>query len=189
MRGFRTTLGMVVALAALTAAAPARAGDFVLASPDIADQRSIAETFVYNGFGCGGGNLSPALQWRGAPAGTKSFAITVFDPDAPTGSGWWHWVLYNIPASVDRLPRGAGDPARQLHPIGAVEGRTDFGTMGYGGPCPPKGSRAHHFVFTVYALDIDILPVRNGATAAMVGFNVHEHRLADAKLTAIYGRY
>lgn len=191
MKAFRITIGtatLALLAVALTATA-ARAGDFVLASPDVADQRTVAEAFVYNGYGCGGGNLSPALQWRGAPAATRSFAVTVFDPDAPTGSGWWHWVLYNVPASVDRLPRGAGDPARQLLPFGAVEGRSDFGTLGYGGPCPPKGSRAHHFVFTVYALDVDALPVHNGASGAMVGFAVHEHKLAEAKLTTIYGRY
>ena len=184
-----TGFGIAAVLAVLLASAPVRAADFVLTSPDVAEQRTIAETFVYALGGCGGGNLSPALQWRGAPAGTKSFAVTLFDPDAPTGSGWWHWVLYNLPASADRLSRGAGDPARQLLPLGAVQGRTDFGAAGYGGPCPPKGARAHHFVFTVTALDIDTLPVRPGATAAAISLAVHEHRLGDAKLTGIYGRY
>ena len=187
MRRFRITIGIVVALAALTGAAPVRAGDFVLTSPDVTEGRSITEAYVYSG--CGGGNLSPALQWRGAPAGTKSFVVTLFDPDVPSGSGWWHWVLYNLPASADRLARGAGDPARQLLPLGATLGRTDFGSTSYGGPCPPNGDRAHHYIFTVHALDVPSLPVRNGASAAMVGYNVHIHELAAAKLTAVYARY
>ncbi len=183
-------LGSVAALMMLMAMSPVLAGELALSSPDIAEQRSIPETFINNsGGGCGGGNLSPALQWRGAPATTKSYALTVYDPDALTGSGWWHWVLYNIPASADRLARGAGDPARSLLPTGAVQGRTDFGTAGYGGPCPPRGNRPHHYIFTIFALDIDALPVKSGATAAMVGAAIYSHRLAEAKLTAIYGRY
>ncbi|MEI7610587.1 MAG: YbhB/YbcL family Raf kinase inhibitor-like protein [Rhodospirillaceae bacterium] len=186
---FRGLVGAAVLFAAVTAGA-ARAGDFVVSSADIADSRTIAETFVFNGFGgCGGGNLSPALQWQGAPAGTRSFAITMFDPDAPTGSGWWHWVLYNLPPSTDRLARGAGDPSRQVLPIGSAQARNDFGAVGYGGPCPPRGARAHHFVFTVFALNIDALPVRPGSTAAMISYAIHEHILAEAKLTTIYGRF
>ena len=184
--GWLAGLGVV---ALLTAAAPARAGDFVLTSPDIADQHSIPDIFANSSFGCGGGNLSPALQWKGAPSGTRSFAVTVFDPDAPTGSGWWHWVVYNLPPSTDRLGRGAGDPNRQLMPVGTVQGRTDYGVAGYGGPCPPRGSRLHHYVFSVYALNIDVIPVRTGASAAMVGFFIHEHELAEAKLTAVYGHF
>ncbi len=189
MKNFRKGASIAALFGAMVGGGPALAGEFILTSPDVAEQRSVAETFVFNGFGCGGGNLSPALQWHGAPPGTKSFAITAFDPDATSGSGWWHWVVYNVPITVDRLARGAGDPARQLLPVGVVQGRTDFGAVGYGGPCPPKGSRPHHYVFTVYALDIDVLPARNGATAAMIGFTVHNHQLAEAKLTAIYGRY
>ncbi|MEI6559615.1 MAG: YbhB/YbcL family Raf kinase inhibitor-like protein [Rhodospirillaceae bacterium] len=185
-------VGRVFAMIALAAAAgsavPARAGDFALTSSDVAEQRFIAETHVYAGGGCAGGNLSPALQWRGAPAATRSFVVTAFDPDAPSGSGWWLWVVYNLPASTDRLARGAGDPARALLPVGAVLGRTDYGAAGYGGPCPAKGDRPHHIVFTVTALDIETLPVRPGATAAMVGLAVHSHQLAAAKLTGIYGR-
>ncbi len=187
MSSFRIVFGIAFGMVVASASAlPARAGDFVLTSPDVADQRTVPETFVHDG--CGGGNLSPALQWRGAPAGTRSFVVTVYDPDVPSGSGWWHWVLYNLPASADRLARGAGDPARQLLPLGAVQGRNDFGTASYGGPCPLRGDRAHHYVFTVRALDVESLPVRNGASAAMVGITAHNHELAAAKLTAVYGR-
>ena len=182
------SLGIMAFFAAVMLAMPACAENMVLTSPDIAEQRSMSEAYINSGSGCSGGNLSPALQWRGAPAGTKSFVLTVYDPDAPTGSGWWHWVVYNLPPSVDRLARGAGDPARVLMPAGAVQGRTDFGTYGYGGPCPPWGDRPHRYVFIVHALDIDVLPVKPGATAAMVGFAVHAHELAAAKLTTIYGR-
>ena len=189
MSAFRIKGGMVVLLAALvTAAVPAHAGEFVLTSPDVAEQRAIGPSFVYNGAGCVGGNLSPALQWRGAPAATKSYVITLFDPDAPTGSGWWHGVVYNVPASAERLARGAGDPARALLPAGAVLGRTDFGTFGYGGPCPPWGDRPHRFIFTIHALDIDTLPVKPGAPAAMVGLAVHTHEVAVAKMVTVYGR-
>lgn len=137
---------------------------------------------------CTGNNLSPALQWQGAPTATKSYAVTVYDPDAPTGSGWWHWVVYNIPGNVTRLAAGAGDPARNILPSGASQGNTDFGAPGYGGPCPPKGDKPHHYIFTVYALNTDRLDLPAGATAAYVGFNIHAHQLAKATLTALYGR-
>src|SRR5438067_2094273 len=97
------------------------------------------------GFGCGGGNKSPHLAWSGAPAGTKSFALMVYDPDAPTGSGFWHWVMFDIPADTTELPKGAGDPKAATAPKGATQSRTDFGVPGYGGPCPPQGDPPHHY--------------------------------------------
>jgi len=124
--------------------------------------------------------VSPALKWSGAPAGTKSYAVTVYDPDAPTGSGWWHWVLFNIPANVTSLAEG-------VKGVG-VEGNTDFGAKGYGGPCPPPGDKPHRYVFTVYALKTDKIDVPANATAAMVGFNLHANQLAKTTLTAKYGR-
>ena len=141
---------------------------------------------VFNGFGCSGKNVSPPLQWSGAPVGTKSFALTVYDPDAPTGSGWWHWIVYNVPASVTELPLGAGDGGRL--PAGAVQARTDFGTAGYGGPCPPPGDRPHHYVFTVYALKTEKLDVPANASAALVAFSINANKLASASITASYGR-
>ena len=167
--------------------AASAAGNFTLTSTDISAKKPIDNKHVFNSFGCSGGNVSPELSWKGAPSGTKSFALTAYDPDAPTGSGWWHWVVYNIPASTTSLPSGAGDAKAPKLPEGAVQGNTDFGTPGYGGPCPPPG-KPHRYIFTVFALDTDKLDIPQGATAAFVGFNLHGHTLAKASLTAKYGR-
>ena len=168
------------------AAAPAMAGQFTLTSPDIKAGGRIADKYVFNSFGCTGQNVSPALSWHGAPAGTKGYVLTVYDPDAPTGSGFWHWVMYDIPASVTSLPEGAGAPGKQ--PAGAVLGRTDYGTEGYGGPCPPKGDKPHRYIFTIYAVKTDKLAVPPNPTAAVVGFVTHYATLAKARFTARYGR-
>ncbi len=141
---------------------------------------------VFNSMGCAGRNVSPELRWSGAPAGTKSFAVTMYDPDAPTGSGWWHWVVYNIPATAAGLPSGAGG-GRGM-PAGAVQGNTDFGTAGYGGACPPKGDKPHRYVFTLYALKIPKVNVPATASPAMIGFNLHANSIAKAMFTARYGR-
>ena len=168
--------------------AASAAGTFTLESIEVKPGAKIAEAQVFKGFGCEGGNVSPSLAWKNAPAGTKSFAVTVYDPDAPTGSGWWHWVVYNIPASVTKLAAGAGDPKKTLLPPGAVQGNTDFGSPGYGGACPPPGDKPHHYHITVFALDTDKLDIPAGATAAYVGFNLHAHTVGKAQLTALYGR-
>jgi Raf kinase inhibitor-like YbhB/YbcL family protein len=149
---------------------------------------TIADEQVFNSFGCTGKNISPALNWAGAPKGTKSFALSVYDPDAPTGSGFWHWVVFNIPADVTSLPKGAGDPKSDAAPKGAVQSRTDFGVPGYGGPCPPKGDKAHHYRFTIFAVDTEKLDADENASAAFVGFNLHFHTLAKATLTGLWGR-
>jgi Raf kinase inhibitor-like YbhB/YbcL family protein len=143
-------LGLTVAGVA-GAQKQAGAAKLTLTSPDIREGQKIASAQVLNGMGCTGSNTSPALRWSGAPAGTKSFAITAYDPDAPTGSGWWHWVVYNIPASATQLAAGAGDPKKTLLPAGATQGNTDFGAPGYGGPCPPAGDKPHHYHFTLRA--------------------------------------
>ena len=126
------------------------------------------------------GNTSPHLAWSGAPEGTKSFAVTVFDPDAPTGSGFWHWTVANIPADVSEIP--AGGPV----PDGAVEGRTDYGAPGFGGAAPPPGHGPHRYIFTVFAVDVDSLPVTPEDSGAKYGFNLHFHTLAKASITATY---
>jgi len=164
------------------------AGQMTLTSPQIKNGGSIAVEQEFKGFGCTGGNISPALAWKGAPKGTKSFALTVYDPDAPTGSGWWHWVMFNIPADVTSLPKGAGDPAAKLAPAGSVQGRTDFGTSGYGGPCPPVGDKPHHYHFTVYALDIEKIDADQNASPAYIGYNIHFHTLAKGDLLGRFGR-
>ena len=140
------------------------------------------------GFGCGGGNQSPHLKWEGAPADTKSFAVLCFDPDAPTGSGFWHWVVVNIPPSVTELPLGAGNPARGKLPEGALQVRTDFGKPGYGGPCPPEGDHPHRYLFTVHAVSMDKLPVSADTSAAVVGFYLNFNTLAKASLMGLYKR-
>jgi Raf kinase inhibitor-like YbhB/YbcL family protein len=182
--------GLIAALAvSALAAAPLNAqARLRLMSNDVHAGAKIADTHVFNAMGCMGKNISPEVHWTGAPAKTKSFALTVYDPDAPTGSGWWHWVVYNIPASARSLPQGAGDKAKNLLPAGAVIGNGDAGMAAYQGPCPAKGDKPHRYIFSLYALDTDHLDVPAGATAAYVGFNIHGHQLAKSTLTAMYGR-
>jgi Raf kinase inhibitor-like YbhB/YbcL family protein len=163
-----------------------RAANFTVRAPDLTSRGRIGLTHVYNGMGCTGQNISPALEWSNAPAGTRSFAVTAYDPDAPTGSGWWHWVMYNIPANVTSLPAGAGNGRNA--PRGSTQGPTDFGTKGYGGPCPPAGDRAHHYQFTVFALKVDRLNIPGNATPAYVGFNLNANKLATARVTGLYAR-
>ncbi|MCW0316426.1 hypothetical protein NB724_001577 [Pantoea ananatis] len=153
-------------------------------SQDLHDGDKMPEKHVFNGMGYQGDNLSPHLAWEDAPEGTKSFVITCFDPDAPTGSGWWHWVVANIPAETTSLPQGAGSGKAAL-PAGALQIRTDFGQAGYGGAAPPAGE-THRYIFSVHALDVDKIDVDEGASGAMVGFNVHFHVLASASLTVHY---
>ncbi|WP_028081235.1 YbhB/YbcL family Raf kinase inhibitor-like protein [Solimonas soli] len=180
---------IAIALSAVTAvctAAPA-ARPFRLTSPDIAEQRTLADAQVLEGFGCHGGNRSPALTWSAGPVGTKSYALTVYDPDAPTGSGWWHWVVVNLPADTVQLPAAAGGADGAMLPAGARQLSTDFGAPGYGGACPPPGDKPHRYVFTVYALD-SVLELPANATPALAGFMIHAHTLASARITARYGR-
>lgn len=132
------------------------------------------------------GDTSPHLRWTGAPAGTRSFAITCFDPDAPTGSGFWHWTVANLPADTTEVPAGAGRPEGHDLPAGAVQGRTDFGSVGYGGAAPPAGHGKHRYVFTVFAVDTDRLDVGPDDSGAVFGFNLHFHTLARASITATY---
>jgi Raf kinase inhibitor-like YbhB/YbcL family protein len=163
------------------------AGTFTLESAEVKPGTTIAAAQVFKGFGCEGGNVSPSLAWKNAPAGTKSFAITVYDPDAPTGSGWWHWLMFNIPASVASLPAGAGDPSAGKSPPGAVQSKTDFGKPGYGGPCPPQGDKPHRYVFTVHALKVDRIDADENASGARVGDMLNANKLGKASFTATYG--
>jgi hypothetical protein len=174
-------------LAALPCAALA-ADPFTLESAEVKPKSTIAEAQVYKGFDCEGGNVSPSLKWKKAPAGTKSFAVTAYDPDAPTGSGWWHWVVFNIPANVTSLSKGVGNPASGETPKGAVQAKNDFGKAGYGGPCPPNGDKPHRYIFTVYALKVDKLDADENATPALVGFMINANQLGKASFTATYGR-
>lgn len=173
---------------------------FSLSSPDLASG-TFASKFVLNCFGCTGENVSPELRWSNIPAGTLSLALQLYDPDAPSGSGFWHWAVYNVPPSTTGLAQGAGNNAATL-PAGAFGGTTDFldtGTVlngNYGGPCPPQGDRPHRYIFTLYALSVDKLEVAGGVpktgTAGLYGFvlnkGVGPALLGKATFTATYGR-
>jgi Raf kinase inhibitor-like YbhB/YbcL family protein len=174
----------------MLAAGEAGAQSMTLTSAEVKDGATIAADQVFKGFGCTGNNVSPSLSWSGAPAAAKSFAVSIYDPDAPTGSGWWHWVVFNIPVGTTSLPKGAGDPKGKGMPKGAIQSRTDFGADGYGGPCPPTGDKPHHYQITVFAVDVDKLPDArdHNASAALVGFDLHFHTLAKATITGLYGR-
>lgn len=184
----RIAAGLVVAggmLGGLAAAGPALGGEFRLTSTDMAEGAALTQKQVFNGFGCSGQNISPQLSWSGAPAGTKSFVVTAYDPDAPTGSGWWHWVVYNIPADATGLPANAAE-GRGL-PAGAVQARNDFGTAGFGGACPPPGE-VHRYEFRVFALGVERLDVDPAASPALIGFMTRANALGVARLTAVYTR-
>lgn len=166
----------------------AQAEGFTFSSPAVRPNSVLSSDQVFNGFGCTGKNISPALTWSGAPKGTKSFAVTVYDPDAPTGSGWWHWLVYNIPADVSALAEGAGDAAGAGMPKGAAQGRTDFGTVGFGGACPPAGDKPHRYIFTLHALKVEKIDVPTDASAALTGFMINANRIGKTSFTARYGR-
>lgn len=158
-----------------------------LRSDDFSDGEYLAARHVLSesfGFGCAGGNESPHLAWAGAPEGTQSFALTCYDPDAPTGSGFWHWLAVDMPPSVTELASGSGSGGAM--PPGALQTRTDFGVPGYGGPCPPPGDHPHRYVFTVFAVGTESLGVGAETSAAVVGFNLHFNTLAKATLMGLY---
>ena len=163
---------------------------FTIISNSFKDGDYLSKDFILSadfGFGCAGDNKSPHLKWSDAPPGTKSFAVTCYDPDAPTGSGFWHWLVVNIPANVNELAEGAGSAGDKL-PTGALQTRTDFGAPGYGGPCPPAGDHPHRYLFTVFAVKADKLDVKVDTSAAVVGFNLHFNTLAEAKIMGLFKR-
>ena len=199
-----TTLALSAAALGLSLAslpAVAQSGTFTLSSPDLANG-TFADKFILNGFGCKGGNVSPALVWSNVPAGTKSLALQIHDPDAPTGAGFWHWTVYNIPPTTTALPQGAGNSPSTL-PVPAWGGATDFldtGATGvngnYGGPCPPVGDKPHRYNFTLYALAVDDVQQAGGipktGTASLFSFVLNKglgaNMLGKASFTVTYGR-
>lgn len=156
---------------------------FYLTSSDV--QGQIANDQVFNSFGCSGKNISPQLSWKNAPAGTKSFAVTAYDPDAPTGSGWWHWVVFNIKPAVDHI--STGDSGKSM-PKGSIESVTSYGSNGFGGACPPKGDKPHRYIFTVYALDTEKIEQNVDARPELIGFFINSHAIAKASIMAYFGR-
>ncbi len=183
-----TASRFLVAALFTVACSLASAAGFKISSPTAKPGASLPDTHVFNGFGCSGKNTSPELKWSGEPKGTKSFAVTVYDPDAPTGSGWWHWVVVNIPADSHELPAGAGGTDGKGLPAGAAQVRNDFGTHEFGGACPPKGDKPHRYVFTVYALKTDKLDLPPEASPALAGFMIHANKIGSASFTSKYGR-
>lgn len=155
---------------------------FTVTSDDISDGGRLPDAHVFDDWGFSGGNRSPHLRWSGFPAETKGFAVTCFDPDAPTGSGWWHWVLFDVPGDVQELATGAGTEDSKL----GVHVRNDYGIRAYGGAAPPPGA-PHRYVFTIHALDVETLGIDGDVTPAVAGFNITSHTLARATLIAEYG--
>ena len=156
-------------------------GSFTVTSADVADAGPLADGFTF-----AGGNLSPQLRWSGFPEQTRGFAVNCFDPDAPTPSGFWHWVVVGLGADTNELARGAGADGDAALPDGAFHVRNDFGSRAYGGAAPPPGDRPHRYYFAVHALDVDKLDVDSSATPAVVAFNLVFHTLARALITPVY---
>ena len=168
----------LAAVMATALAAPAMADGFSLTSPDIAEGQQLGSDFVFQGFGCEGGNVAPTLEWSGAPEGTESFAVTVYDPDAPTGSGWWHWFAFNIPAEATSLPSGGS--------VSGVQLTNDYGATGFSGACPPPGE-VHRYEFTVHALGT-MLEIDNSVSNALAGFMANANSIESSTITAVYNR-
>jgi Raf kinase inhibitor-like YbhB/YbcL family protein len=162
---------------------------FALDTPDAQLRTGMPQQYIAQAFGCSGGNTSPPLIWRNPPIGTKSFVLTLFDRDErSTPSGWWHWVVYDLPANITQLPLGAGAEHNAALPSGTLQGRTDLGTAAYHGPCPAKGDPPHRYVFTLYALGVAKLPVAAEASGAMVTSTAQDSLLGKASFVAHYGR-
>ncbi len=178
----------LISFLSLSLASSVFAGDFTLSSKDIAHGKFMAKAQEFNGFGCTGDDVSPQLSWRDVPKGTKSFAVTAYDPDAPTGSGWWHWQIVNIPVGVTELVAGAGKSDNTLAPTGSMQMRNDYGSHAFGGACPPEGHGVHHYRFTVYALKVEKLKLPKDASAALTGYMLNANALATSTIEALYKR-
>jgi Raf kinase inhibitor-like YbhB/YbcL family protein len=184
----RHTASFTAMLTACMTLASAHAADFKLTSTDIGPDKPLAPEFVFSGFGCTGGNQSPALSWNGAPAGTKSYAVALFDPDAMQGRGFWHWLMLNIPASTTSLGRDAGKNDGSKMPGGAAQIKNGFRAMGYSGSCPPPADEPHAYVMTVYALKVNALEVPADATSAVMLTVIEANSLGKASLSYHFGR-
>lgn len=181
-------LGKLLSVLSLSVTMAASAGAFTLTSSDIRHGEFMSKAQEFTGFGCKGGDTSPALSWSEAPKGTKSFAITVHDPDAPTGSGWWHWQVINIAKNVSNLPAGAGDSQGDKMPMGSTQIANDYGVAGFGGACPPEGHGAHRYRFTVHALSVEQLDLPKDASGALTGYMINANTIETSTIEALYKR-
>ena len=179
-------LAFVVFMLAFIGISNAHGEAFTLKSDDLKGQ--LTEEQVFSGFGCTGKNISPSLKWINSPQDTKSFAVTVYDPDAPTGSGWWHWLIFNIPSTAHELKKDAGNLQKALAPKGSTQSVTDYGNSGFGGACPPLGDKPHRYIFTVYALNVATLDANEKTPPAMVGYMLNQHAIGKASIISYYGR-
>lgn len=159
-----------------------------LQSQDITQAGFLSKTHVFNGFGCTGENKSPQLKWSDVPEGTKSFAISVYDPDAPTGSGWWHWQIVNIPSNVRELAANAGNIQANIAPTGSLQIKNDYGYHGFGGACPPQGHGVHHYRFTLHALAVEKLELPKDASGALAGYMINANTIETSTIEALYQR-
>jgi Raf kinase inhibitor-like YbhB/YbcL family protein len=173
-------------LAAGFTAQPASA--FEISSPAAGSDKTIQMKNVANTFGCTGSGISLPLVWKDVPKSAKSLAISIYDPDAPTGSGFWHWVVVNLPPDTTSLPEGAGEVGNAKLPAGTVQARNDAGFAGYLGPCPPQGDPPHRYVITIFAVNKDKLDIDANTSGAVVGFNLHFTTIDKASVTYTYGR-
>jgi Raf kinase inhibitor-like YbhB/YbcL family protein len=178
----------VLSVLSLIVSTPLFAASLTLSSEDIAQGEFMPKAQEYNGFGCSGGDFSPHLKWSNAPKGTKSYAITAYDADAPTGSGWWHWQVVNIPITVMEISTGAGNTKTNSAPTGSKQIQNDFGSRGFGDACPPKGHGVHHYRFTVYALSVDKLELSEDASGALAGYMINAHTIESSTIEALYKR-
>ena len=178
---------LTVLLSSLFLSATSMADNLTLNSSDIAHGEFMSTTQEFEGFGCNGGNTSPQLSWINPPKGTVAYAITAYDPDAPTGSGWWHWQIVNIPKTVSSLPAGSGDPSNKLAPKGSRQIINDYGVAGFGGACPPQGHGAHRYQFTVHALSKQ-LDLPENTSGALTGYMINAHSLGSSSIVALYKR-
>jgi Raf kinase inhibitor-like YbhB/YbcL family protein len=178
---FFSVLSLIISL-------PVFAGSLTLSSNDIVHGKFMDKKQEFNSFGCSGEDLSPHLKWSNAPKGTKSFAVTAYDPDAPTGSGWWHWQIINISANVTELSINAGSVKENLSPSGSTQIQNDYGSRGFGGACPPEGHGVHHYRFTVHAISVEKLELPIDASGALAGYMINAHTIESSTIESLYKR-
>jgi len=177
-----------ITVLSLSISVSANASTLTLSSHDITQGKFMDKAQEFDGFGCTGDNLSPHLKWSNVPKGTKSFAITAYDLDAPTGSGWWHWQIVNIPKNITEIPTGAGDINQEMAPLGSKQIDNDYGIKGFGGACPPSGHGVHHYRFSIHALSVEKLDLPTNASGALTGYMIKANTIESNTIESLYKR-